>query len=106
MKHSITIEIDADGLRTVTDSYLAQCWHVAQANPAPSHDRDAGQLAEQIGREIVRRWLAAAPVELYTHQGDTHYWDILRQNGKWVDGVWTPNAELRARDAAACSSIC
>ena len=35
MKTTITIEIDTDGLQSVEDSYLAQLWHITQANPAP-----------------------------------------------------------------------
>jgi hypothetical protein len=95
VKHTISIEIDTDNLRNVEDGYLAQCWHVAQANPAESCDREAGQLAEQVGREIIRRWVERAPVELYRHQGEMYHWDTLRQHGKWIDGKWTPNHELR-----------
>lgn len=94
MKHSITIEINDESLDNYTDEYIAQCWHVAQANPAPHTDRDAGALAESIGREIIRRWLAKVPPELYRHQGNSYYWDIARQAGKWVDGKWTPNDQL------------
>lgn len=95
MKHTISIEIDTDNLRHIEDGYLAQCWHVAQANPAESCDRDAGQLAEQIGREIIRRWLERAPVELHRHQGEMYYWNILKDHGKWINDVWTPMAQLR-----------
>lgn len=93
MKQTITIEIDPDNLRHLDDGHLAMYWHVAQANPADSSDRDAGELAERVGREIIRRWLGNAPVELYRHQGETHYWSILKDHGKWIDGVWTPNAK-------------
>ncbi|MPS93171.1 hypothetical protein [Comamonas sp.] len=58
---SITFQIDADKLPGINDSYLAQLWHIAQANPA--------EFAERVGREIVRRWLAATPPELWHHQG-------------------------------------
>lgn len=68
MKYAVTIEIDTDALRHIEDGYLAQCWHVAQANPVDSTDRGAGALAEQVGREIIRRWLMTAPVELHWHQ--------------------------------------
>ena len=85
MKHSITIEIDDEAFASKTDAYIAQCWHIAQANPAPHSDRLAGALAEAIGREIIRRWLAS-PVtgpQLYAHQGHDHYWATLRKHGSW-----------------------
>jgi len=47
-------------------------WHVGQASPAPHGDRAAGELAERIGRigrEIIRRRLAASEPELWHHQG-------------------------------------
>lgn len=77
MKTAITIEIDADNLGNLTDAYLAQLWHVAQANPAPMEDLNAGRLAEYIGREIVRRFLANTPPELWHHQGHHAYWSTL-----------------------------
>ena len=73
MSTEITISIDKDRLRSYTDSFLAVAWHVAQANPAPIEDRDAGELAEFIGREIVSRWLSTVEPELWNRQG-THYW--------------------------------
>jgi hypothetical protein len=57
-----------------TDEYLAVCWHAAQHNPAPHGDYQAGQLAEQIGREIIRRWLGGVAPELWHHQGRDHTW--------------------------------
>lgn len=65
----ITFQIDADKLPHYTDAYLAQLWHIAQANPAPFGDAQACEFAEQVGREIVRRWLATTPPELWHHQG-------------------------------------
>jgi hypothetical protein len=93
MKTSITLEIDTDNLRSVEDRYLAQLWHAAQANPAPSTDVDAARLAETIGREIIRRWLMATPPELYARQGHTPYWNLLVEHGKFSDHgrAWTPN---------------
>jgi hypothetical protein len=71
--HKITIEIDEGKLTSYSDEYLAVCWHVAQANPADGfEDKTAGDVAERIGREIIRRWLRDAPVELWRHQG-RHY---------------------------------
>lgn len=69
MKTTITFEVDADHLAAFDDQYIAQLWHVAQANPAPLGDVDAGDFAEHVGREIVRRWLAATPPQLWAHQG-------------------------------------
>ena len=66
---SITFQIEVDKLPHYTDAYLAQLWHIAQANPAPFGDTQACDLAEQVGREIVRRWLATTPPELWHHQG-------------------------------------
>ncbi len=66
---SITFKIDTDNLSSYADSYLAQLWHIAQANPAEFGNAQACNLAEMVGREIVRRWLAATPPELWHHQG-------------------------------------
>ncbi len=80
MKLTISIDIDTDGLESKTDSYLASIWHVAQANPAdPFADRDAGQVAEIIGREIIRRFLSNTSPELWHHQGSHFEW------AKWSD---------------------
>lgn len=65
----ITFQVEADRLPHLTDCYLAQLWHIAQANPAPFGDNQACAFAEQVGREIVRRWLATTPPELWHHQG-------------------------------------
>lgn len=77
MKTVVTFEIDADNLGNLTDTYLAQLWHIAQANPAPMEDASAGKLAEYIGREIVRRFLANTPPDLWSHQGHHAYWAAL-----------------------------
>lgn len=68
MKTTITFEVDTDRLRAYTDEYLAQLWHISQANPAPFGDREACRLAEQVGREIIARWLRGVPPALWTHQ--------------------------------------
>lgn len=111
MKHAITIEIDdeASALASKTDAYIAECWHVAQANPAPHSDRYAGFLAERIGREIIRRWLASpvAGPELYRHQGHDHYWDTLRKHGSWpgpTHDTWVYEPGKAEREAAGGSS--
>lgn len=68
MKTTIAFAVDTARLPHYNDEHLAQRWHVAQANPAPYGDHDACHFAELVGREIVRRWLAAAPVAMWTHQ--------------------------------------
>lgn len=73
MKTLVTLEIDTDRLGNVTDQHLAELWHIAQANPAPMEDLAAGRLAESIGREIVRRFLATTPPQLWAHQGNHAY---------------------------------
>lgn len=92
MKTAITISIDTDSLDNVTDSHLHALWHIAQANPAPMGDRDACDLARAVSVEIVRRWLQNAPVELYAHQPENHYWDTLHKHGNWrgPDDTWLP----------------
>jgi len=77
MKTTITITVDAAALSTLADDYLAALWHVAQANPAPIEDRDAGVVAEAIGREIIRRFLANTPPMLWAHQGRHADWAKL-----------------------------
>lgn len=69
-KHVIGIGIDLDSLGSYTDEYLAVCWHAAQANPVSSFDdREPGDIAEHVGREIIRRWLASVPPALWNVQG-------------------------------------
>lgn len=69
MQVTIKFEVETDNLRAYNDEYIAQLWYVSQANPAPFGDADACQFAEYVSREIVRRWLASTPAELWTHQG-------------------------------------
>ena len=76
--HTVTITIDINNLSHCDDTYLASLWHVAQANPADISDLAAGKIAEAIGREIIRRFLAATPAELYTHQGHHATWYALK----------------------------
>lgn len=70
MQVSITFEVSTDYLPNYTDAYIAQLWHVAQANPAPFGDLSACRFAEHLAREIVRRWLAQTPPDLWHHQGE------------------------------------
>ncbi len=103
-RHAISIEVDDDRLTSYTDTHLAALWHVAQANPGPQFDDSvAGDLAERIGREIIRRWLHATPPELWSHQGRHHYHHQLGKFAKyvpggpsgspeWHRGTWVPKA--------------
>jgi hypothetical protein len=53
-------------------------WHVGQANPDDGFEASiAGDLAERIGREIIRRWLRGITPEMYHHQGRHYYWHQL-----------------------------
>ena len=70
--HAITIEIDDAKLSGYADEFLAVCWHAAHHNPAPFGDAMACDLAEHIGREIIRRWLAGVKPERWHHQGRHH----------------------------------
>lgn len=89
MKTVITVTVDTDSVSGYTDSYIAQLWHVAQANPAPHGDRDACALAAALGFEIIRRFIARAPAELYTHQPRHFEGRGLQDVGaKFIDGRW------------------
>jgi hypothetical protein len=101
----VTVEIDTALLRRYSDTYLASLWHVAQANPAPAFDTPhAGELAERIGREIIRRWLHATEPELYDHQGHHYYWEQLRHLGTWnTDRVFVPRAPGAEADGEAAT---
>ncbi len=83
---AITIEFDLVRLRTYDDRFLATLWHVAQANPAPHGDKKAGEVAEKIGREIIRRWLGTVEPELWRHQGRDHYWAELSRLARYERG--------------------
>lgn len=69
MKTTISFEIDSDRLQGYSDEHLAALWYIAQANPADITDRDAGDIAEHIDREIIRRWIRGTLVPLWNHQG-------------------------------------
>ena len=79
-KPPITIECDPDDLRQWTDERLAMLWHLTQANPADGfRDSRPGELAMKVGWEIIRRWLAKAPVAMYHHQqSHYHHWQLGR----------------------------
>ncbi len=84
--HPITIEIDDANLSGYTDEFLAVCWHAAQHNPAEHGDYMAGELAEHIGREIIRRWLRSVQPELWHHQGQHHFRRELTRFAKYEPG--------------------
>lgn len=88
MEHQVTFHIDTEKLPSYHDGYLASLWHIAQANPAPHGDRHAGELAEAIGREIIKRWLQAAGVPLWEHQGGDHYHKALIEHCLWDGNAW------------------
>lgn len=69
MIHEIVIKVEDDSLGCFTDEYLASLWHVAQINPKPIRDSDAGALAERVGREIIRRFCLRVGPPLWEHQG-------------------------------------
>lgn len=67
-KTIIHFEIDSSDLEHWDDQYLAQLWHIAQANPAPFGDAEACDLVERVGREIIRRFVSNIRPELWHHQ--------------------------------------
>jgi hypothetical protein len=91
-EYEVAITIRQNDLRSYSDEFLATAWHVAQANPADAMDREAGELAETIGTEIIRRWLKGTEPPLWHHQARSYYWNELRQLGCWKDGVFVPGA--------------
>lgn len=82
-KHAITIAFDLASLESYTDTFLAQLWHVGQANPAPISDRDASEIVGALGAEIIKRWMAKSPAELYAHQAGHRNYCILSDHGHW-----------------------
>ncbi|KAB2918479.1 MAG: hypothetical protein F9K29_07885 [Hyphomicrobiaceae bacterium] len=99
MKTTITFEIDTSGLETIGDRSLAALWHIAQANPAPHADAEAGCLVMDVSMEIVRRWLKDAPIDLWHHCSTHHYHKILTDHGSWPGpkhDTWVPNAGAAA----------
>lgn len=95
----ITIRIERGELRRYTDEFLATAWHVAQANPAPIQDKEAGELAEDIGREIIRRWLRGTEPGMWHHQG-RHYAQMnLTRFAKYDGTDWVAKTPGDAPDA-------
>lgn len=100
MKTEITIGIDTDALDNVTDHHLVCLWAVAQANPADLGNRDAGEVTEYVGREMIRRFIALNGLPLWNNQGTSYFWNELRKVGKWVDGEFVPNVAPVMREVA------
>ena len=98
MKTNVTFNIDTDRLPTYSDEYIAALWHIAQLNPAPHADHDAGVLVEHIGREIVMRWLRGVPVPVWNVQGRDYYHQQIIRFARWNGTTW--NA-----DPAALASL-
>lgn len=103
-KATIAIDVDLAGLHRVLDSRLAMLWHVAQANPAPYGDEQAGELVAKVGWEIIRRWLASTPAEMYHHQQDHYRGMHLSRFASYRDGDWHPNPEKIAKYQAEQAS--
>lgn len=40
-----------------------------KANPAPYDSKVAIEVTEDVGREIIRRWLNSQPPSLWSHHG-------------------------------------
>lgn len=83
-EQSITVTFNLDHLNGYTDEHVATLWYVAQANPAPHGDPLAGDIAEKLGYEIIRRWLSKAEPEMYKHKAQDHYWEQLRRIARYV----------------------
>lgn len=98
MQHEVTFKIDTDKLPHYTDEHISSLWHIAQANPAPIRDRAAGELAEHIGREIIRRWLRWAGAPLWNHQG-RHYHSVALADLR-AAGTTQGNAETPSNNAS------
>ena len=72
MNIEITFQINTENLPSYDDQHLVSLWHIAQANPTPIDNREAGEFTEHVGREIIRRFLAHVEPPLWEHQG-RHY---------------------------------
>jgi hypothetical protein len=117
-KTSITIEFDSDQLPGYTDTRLALLWHLVQANPADGFEHSQpGDLAAKVGWEIIRRWLRAAPIEMYRHQPGHYYWKQLSKfaiyrpgaedfhTGRWEARAVPDDKELRDALAAKLTDL-
>lgn len=96
----VTVTIDHAELGRASNQQLALYWHVAQHNPASINDEAAGDLAETIGREIIRRWLGGTAPELYRHQGRHYHWGQLTRFARWTGAEWVLKPEAVAAAVA------
>lgn len=69
MMATITLEFDAQGLSGYTDEFLAALWHASQAQSKPFGDKETCETVEQVGREIIRRFLTNTSPALWHFQG-------------------------------------
>jgi len=92
MKTAITFNIDTTTLMTLSDEYIAALWYIAQNNPVPHGDHDAGVLVEHIGREIIQRWMRGVPVPVWNIQGSDHYHKSITQFARWNGVAWVASA--------------
>lgn len=88
MKKAFVFEIDTDRLPTWSDQYLAALWHMAQHLPLPHGDKEAGDLVEHIGREMIQRWLRGVPVPVWNVQGRDYYQAQLSGFAHWNGTEW------------------
>jgi hypothetical protein len=113
---NITLTVDPHGLADYSDKYLAAAWHAVQHAPGPFGDPDLEDLAEKVGREIIRRWLRGVEPEMWHRQGrhvDAAKPATLRYvpppgTEGWVDGGPHPDwhygtYELRPSDEVAAN---
>jgi hypothetical protein len=110
-ERTIPITFDIDHLHNYTDEFLLTLWHVAQANPAPIGDHQAGDIVTKLGNEIIRRWLHGVEAPMYHHQPHHNYWWALTRiatyepptgvqpgDPDWRNGRWIP--KMAANDQA------
>lgn len=100
MQADITIKIDTEGIRGYTDQYVATLWHIAQANPEDGYESPwPGKLVEEIGSEIIRRFVTRTEPELYHHKGSNFDWGQRHLKGdKRAAEKWARvEEELRSR---------
>jgi len=86
MNHEIVIKVDDGNLHGYTDKYLAAAWNAVQNSGAEFGDALMGELAEKIGREIIRRWLRGTEPELWSVQGRHESQKWLREFATYQPG--------------------
>ncbi len=103
---AITLDIDVNALHRYTDQYLAAIWHTVQAAPAGYGDKIATEVVRKLTFEIIRRWLAKAPAEIYHHQPDSRdsavRMAVVRyrpggtddRDDAFHDGAWTVKGDV------------